>query len=95
MGQNERRQEDRASLFQLAEVQLEQDPASYRVKVRNLSSRGLMGEGSVKVVPGTRLIIKLRNIGAVAASVAWVQDQRFGIAFDEEIDPNLPQLPEV
>jgi hypothetical protein len=95
MGQSERRQEDRSSLFQLADIQLEQEPSSYRVKVRNLSSNGLMGEGGVKVVCGTRLTVQLRNIGAVAGSVAWVQDDRFGVAFDEEIDPNLPQIPEV
>ena len=95
MGQSERRHEDRSSLFQLADLQLEQDPSTYRVKVRNLSSNGLMGEGGVKVVCGTRLTVKLRNIGAVAGSVAWVQDDRFGVAFDEEIDPNLPQIPEV
>lgn len=95
MGHGERRQEDRSSLFQLADLQIEQDPSNYRVKVRNLSSHGLMGEGSVKVVCGTRLTINLRNIGPVAGSVAWVQDNRFGVAFDEEIDANLPQLSEV
>ncbi len=95
MGHSERRQEDRSSLFQLADVQLEHDPSTYRVKIRNLSSNGLMGEGSVKVVSGTRLTVDLRNVGAVAGSVAWVQDNRFGVAFDEEIDANLAQLPAV
>ena len=95
MGQSERRQEDRSSLFQLADLQVDQDPACYRVKVRNLSSNGMMGEGGVKVVCGTRLTVNLRNIGDVAGTVAWVQDARFGVAFDEEIDANLPQMPEV
>lgn len=87
MAQVERRQQDRASWFQLADLQLEQDPSHYRVKVRNLSRTGLLGEGGVKVTCGTRLTVNLNNIGAVAGSVAWVQDDRFGVAFDEEIDP--------
>ena len=86
MAQVERRHQDRASWFQLADLLLEQDPSHYRVKVRNLSRTGLMGEG-VKVICGTRLTVNLNNIGAVAGSVAWVQDDRFGVAFDEEIDP--------
>lgn len=94
MEQSERRQEDRASLFQLADLQLEHDQSCYRVKVRNISSNGLMGEGGVKVVCGTRLTVKLHNFGAVAGSVVWVQDDRFGIAFDEEIDDKLQQISE-
>lgn len=95
MGQSERRQEDRSSLFQLADLQIEQDPSNYRVKVRNISSHGLMGEGSVDVVCGTRLTVTLRNVGSVPGSVAWVQDDRFGVAFDQEIDANLPQISEI
>ena len=33
--------------------------------------------------------VDLRNIGWVRGSVAWVQDNRFGIAFADEIDPKL------
>lgn len=95
MGQSERRREDRSSLFQLADLQVDHDPTSYRVKVRNLSSHGMMGEGTVKVVCGTRLTVNLRNVGLVAGSVAWVQDDRFGVAFDDEINPNLPQMSEL
>lgn len=87
MVQVERRQQDRTSSFQLADLQLEHDPSHYRVKVRNLSRTGLMGEGGVKVACGTRLTVNLGQIGAIAGSVAWVQDDRFGVAFDEEIDP--------
>ena len=31
----------------------------------------------------------MRNLGWVEGSVAWRQDNRFGIAFAEEIDPKL------
>ena len=39
------------------------------------------------MVRGTALSLELRNVGGVNVTVAWVQDTRFGIAFDEEIDP--------
>jgi hypothetical protein len=35
----------------------------------------------------------LRNIGWVGGSVAWKQDDRFGIAFLEEIDPKVARAP--
>ena len=34
-----------------------------------------------------------RNIGWVDGTVAWTQDNRFGIAFVEEIDPKLARAP--
>lgn len=80
------RKEDRESLFLLAEMRLEQDPNVHPVKVRNLSPSGMMGEGVARVVRGSRLTVDLDHIGQVSGSVAWVQDCRFGVAFDEEID---------
>jgi hypothetical protein len=35
----------------------------------------------------------LRNIGSINGTVAWVQDNRFGIAFDEEIDSQKARRP--
>jgi hypothetical protein len=85
----------RDSLFLMAELRFEGAEALERVKVRNLSAGGMMAEGALRVLRGSRLSIKLRNIDWVDGSVAWVQDNRFGIAFDREIDPALArqQLP--
>ena len=85
------RQLSRDSQFLLAKLKVEGDTsgAEYRVKVRNLSSGGMMAEGAVKVARGARVSIELRNIGWVDGSVAWKADDRFGIAFIEEIDPKL------
>lgn len=79
----------RDSLFLLAEVRLESAATEFRVKVRNLSAGGMLAEGNVPVVPGNRLKICLRNIGWVGGCVAWVQENRFGIAFDHEVDAKL------
>lgn len=83
----------RNSLFLLASLRIEQDSEVHRVRVRNLSDGGMMAEGDVLVQRGHRLEIELRNIGKVGGSVAWVQDKRFGIAFDREIDSQRARQP--
>lgn len=83
------RQLGRDSLFLMADLRLIGEDGEHRVKVRNLSAGGMMAEGVVKVARGTRVEINLRNIGWVEGSVAWIQDNRFGIAFAEDIDPKL------
>lgn len=82
----ETRSVSRNSLFLLANIRVEQEEETHRVKVRNLSNGGMMGEGRLRVQRGNRLHIQLRNIDGVHGTVAWVQDDRFGVAFDEEID---------
>lgn len=82
----ETRSVSRNSLFLLAHVRVEQGLDQHRVRVRNLSDGGMMAEGSVRVQRGDRIEIELSNIGKVDGSVAWVQDNRFGIAFDAEVD---------
>lgn len=79
----------RDSLFLMAEVRLPEADAEHRVKVRNLSAGGMMAEGAVKVQRGTTIEVNLRNIGWVEGVVAWIQDNRFGIAFHDEVDPKL------
>jgi hypothetical protein len=83
----------RDSLFLLADVSVEQDAEIHRVRVRNLSDGGMMGEGQLRVQRGNRVTVELRNIGAVGGTVAWVQDNRFGVAFDEEIDSQKARRP--
>lgn len=83
----------RDSLFLLADIRVEQNAEPHRVRVRNLSDGGMMGEGHLRVQRGHRLTIELRNIGTIGGTVAWVQDNRFGIAFDEEIDSQRARRP--
>lgn len=84
----------RDSLFLLATVRIEQKSDLHRVRVRNLSDGGMMAEGTnVPVQRGHRVAVELRNIGEVMGSVAWVQDNRFGIAFEIEIDSQRARRP--
>lgn len=87
------RQVNRDSLFLLAQLRVDGRDAVHRVKVRNLSAGGMMAEGDVKVTRGERVAIELRNIGWVDGTVAWKQENRFGIAFVDEIDPLEARAP--
>ena len=94
MSSVETRNVARDSLFLFAQLTFEGRAAAERVKVRNLSAGGMMAEtGGAEVSQGDRLTIELRNVGAVKGSVAWTQDDRFGVAFDTESDPKIVRAP--
>lgn len=93
MSDNDHRQIGRDSLFVLADLRIDGMVGEQRIRVRNLSAGGLMAEGSFPVQRGQQIWISLRNIGWVEGTVAWLQDNRFGIAFREEIDPRLARAP--
>lgn len=93
MSDSDHRQIGRDSLFVLADLRIDGVEGEQRIRVRNLSSGGLMAETNCKVLRGQLVWVNLRNIGWTEGSVAWVQDSRFGIAFREEIDPLLARAP--
>jgi hypothetical protein len=85
----ENRGSPRDSLFLLANCQLPQRQVEQRVKLRNISASGLMAEGTLRPQVGEPVCLELRNVGRVDGIVAWVRDNRFGVAFTYEIDPHL------
>lgn len=87
------REVDRDSLFLLAHLKVDGQDIPHRVKVRNLSVGGMMAEGPVRVALGSLINIELRNLGWVEGTVAWKQDNRFGISFMEQIDPKVARAP--
>ncbi len=87
------RQISRDSLFVMAEMRLDGVEGEHRIKLRNLSAGGMMGEGPVRVTRGAVIWVNIRNIGWTEGTVAWVQDDRFGVAFVDEIDPKVARLP--
>ena len=82
---------ERDSLFLMAELIVEGTGGGTRerVKVKNLSSGGMMVEGDLRPKRGARVAVELRNVGTVPGVVVWVRTPRFGVAFEEEIDPKL------
>jgi len=93
MGENDHRQIGRDSLFLMADLHVDGLEGQNRIKVRNLSSGGMMGEGPVQVVRGAVVAVRIRNVGWVEGSVAWVHGNRFGVAFRDEIDPKIARAP--
>ena len=93
MAENDHRQLSRDSLFLVAELRLPGQEALARVKVRNLSAGGMMAEGTVHAVRGTLIEVNIRNVGWVEGAIAWVQGDRCGIAFSDDIDPMIARAP--
>lgn len=93
MSANDHRQITRDSLFVMADLRIDGIEGDHRIRVRNLSAGGLMAEGGPAVQRGQMAWVNVRNIGWVEGSVAWVQDNRFGVAFREDIDPLVARAP--
>jgi hypothetical protein len=93
MADHDNRHLSRDSLFLLADVRMQGEEASHKVKVRNLSAGGMMAEGPLQTIRGAQVSVHLRNIGWVEGTVAWVQSDRCGIAFHDDIDPMIARAP--
>ncbi len=93
MDGSESRQVARDSLFVMAEMRIDGSGNVYRIKVRNLSAGGMMGEGSVRVSSDATVWVNVRHSDWIEGTVAWVHENRFGVAFREEIDPGFVRTP--
>ncbi|HWU02662.1 MAG TPA: PilZ domain-containing protein [Novosphingobium sp.] len=94
MSDPNQRQHPRDSLFLLAPFEWARETTPRQVKVRNLSASGLMVEAELRPAPvaGDVVSLELRNIGKVSGVVAWAQGNRFGVALDQEIDPQKVRM---
>jgi PilZ domain len=77
----------RDSLFLSTEVMVEGALKPVSVRVRNLSTGGMMIDGNVVFREDATVSAALRGIGVVSGRIAWIAEGRAGIAFDQEIDP--------
>lgn len=84
---------DRDSLLLFADIVAEGAMSALRYTVRNLSPGGMMAQGQDPLPTGARVSVTLRNIGAVQGRVVWAEDDRYGISFDQEIDPQAVRAP--
>lgn len=64
-----------------------------QVRVRNLSSGGLMAEYAQPINSGTPVDVDVRGVGWITGRIAWSAEGRVGVAFDQEIDPMLARKP--
>lgn len=83
----------RDSLLLVAPLKLASMVAPITVRIRNLSSGGLMAEFAGRADIGDVVDVDVRGIGWIAGRVAWLAEGRMGVAFDREIDPKRARKP--
>ncbi|OWK32968.1 PilZ domain protein [Sphingomonas mucosissima] len=83
----------RDSLSLSARLKVAGSEVEATVRVRNLSSGGLMAELPEPVTPDSVVQIELGGLGWISGRVAWQVEGRAGIAFDKPIDPQLARKP--
>ena len=80
-----RRESARHRVLLVREIQTEGMAEPVRIRVRDISARGMMAEASVRMQEGERLILHLADGGQVAGAVLWVRGLSFGIIFESDL----------
>jgi hypothetical protein len=83
----------RDSLFLLTSIFSSDGVNLGKARVRNLSATGLMADCERAIPAGIDVVLELRGIGEVTGRVAWSREDKIGLAFDREIDPQLARKP--
>lgn len=89
------RNDARDSLLLVARFRIEGSTEIMQVRVRNLSSGGLMADVPKPIDIGTMVEVEVRGVGWVNGRIAWVAAGRAGVAFDHPIDPQAARKPVV
>lgn len=82
-----RRGAERHSFFLLADMLTEDGVGIGRLRVRNLSATGVMGDTELAIERDRCVLLELRGIGRVSAKVVWAREGKIGLAFDTPVDP--------
>ena len=83
----------RDSMFLKAAIHCDRMNHSFDIVVRNVSAGGMLADTTMGLLHGDIVKVDLRNVGQVPGRVVWVQDGRFGVAFDVIIDPQAVRQP--
>ena len=67
--------------------------AAFAVTVRNLSAVGMMVEGDTPLSVDEAIVAEIAGLGKVPGRIAWMQDNRAGMAFDAPVDPTRARRP--
>ena len=87
------RSSPRDSLFLLTTIATPEGAPLGKARVRNLSATGMMADCERAIPADVRIRCDLRGVGYVDGVVAWVRDEKIGVAFDRPIDPQLTRKP--
>ena len=86
------RTQSRESIFLSAVISFANVGEPVTVRIRNISSGGMMVDCDQPVGPGEELVANIKNIGNVRGRIAWRTDNRMGIAFTYPIDPKKARV---
>lgn len=87
------RSEPRDSMFLNSTIRHLGTGETWPLRVRNLSSGGLMADCPAALVRGDPVEVELRGVGPQRGKVAWTATSRIGVAFERVIDPTLARRP--
>ena len=87
------RAEPRDSMFLNSTIHRLATGETWPLRVRNLSSGGLMADCAGTFAAGDQVELEVRGVGIQHGSIAWTVADRIGVAFDQPIDPLLARKP--
>lgn len=83
------RDKSRASIFLGAVVCFGEERHCRNVRVRNISSGGMMIDIVGPLEKGLSVVAEMKGIGEVRGRIVWSTENRAGVAFDREVNPAL------
>ena len=79
----------RESIFLGAVINLGDEVQSHNVRVRNISSGGMMIDLAGPQPKGLVVVAEMKGVGQVSGHIAWSTENRAGVVFDRTVDPKL------
>lgn len=83
----------RDSMFLKASLYLRRTDHRFDIVVRNISAGGMLADTPQELDNGDLVTVTLRKVGEVPGRVVWSQGNRFGVAFDVAIEPQMVRTP--
>ena len=83
------RDKSRESIFLGAVVRIGDETQSRNVRVRNISSGGMMIDLPGPQPRGLSVVAEMKGVGEVRGQIVWSTENRAGIAFAKVVDPKL------
>jgi hypothetical protein len=87
------RAEPRDSMFLHSTIRRIATNESCPLRVRNLSSGGLMGDCPGTFERGDEVELQVRGLGLLRGRIAWTAPNRIGLSFERPINPMLARKP--
>jgi PilZ domain len=83
------RDKSRASIFLGAVICFGEERTCRNVRVRNISSGGMMIDIVGPLEKGLSVVAEMKGIGEVRGRIVWSTENRAGVAFNREVNPAL------